>query len=177
MPMNRANTFLFVGRCLGQIDQPDTEELERLISDRGVDWDLVLRMGSQEFVLPLLFWNLKRKNLLELVPEDVRDCLEGTYELNELRNRELKAQIADLARVLNAVGIDPVLLKGSGLLCADIYDDIRLRMMNDVDVLVPEDRLDACLVAMKARGYREYSQSDTFDPQSHHYLELVCDDY
>lgn len=174
--LNRINTFLLIGRCLSTTEQPEAAERTRLLAGDDVDWTLALSIGSQHFVLPLLFWSLSNKGLLRLLPKDIQDCLEGTYQLNVLRNLELTAQITDLARVLNGVGVEPVLLKGAAALVSHLYDDVGLRMMSDLDALVPEDRCDDCVNVLHQRGYREIGGgpgSEGF----HHHEPLVCDDY
>lgn len=174
---NRVGTFLLIGRCLSPMEQAYDTELKRLLVGESIDWAVALSIGSQHFVLPLLFWSLRRKGLLPLLPKDVQDCLEATYELNVLRNRELTAQVIDLARVLNGVAVEPVLLKGAGTLVSGLYDDMGLRMMSDVDVLVPESRLDDCVGALSQRGYREVGSGEAAPGDFHHYEPLVCDDY
>jgi hypothetical protein len=175
IPLDRVGTFLFIGRCLRTLEQSDRAELAQLISARRIDWELALSLGSQHFVLPLLFCALRREGLLALLPPAIQDCLEGTYQLNTLRTGELEGQIIDLARVLNGVSVTPILLKGAGALFLGLYEDAGLRMMSDVDVLVTKDRLSDCLKALTRRGYRPTAAD--YPPGFHHHAPLVCDDY
>ena len=176
MPADRVGAFLLIGRCLSPMEQPNDNELNKLLVDECMDWPLALSIGSQHFVLPLLFWRLRQKELLSLLPQDVQDCLEGAYELNTLRNHELKDQITDLARTLNSMAVEPVLLKGAAALASGLYDDMGLRMMTDVDVLIPE-RLDDCVEALIRRGYRGTGSGKSAPRDFHHHEPLVCDDY
>ena len=46
--LNRVQTFLFVGRCLGATEESDEAELRRVLVGGGVDWTLVLSIASQQ---------------------------------------------------------------------------------------------------------------------------------
>jgi hypothetical protein len=105
---------------------------------------------------------------------DVKNQRLISYQVNVERNRRLKTQTTDLVRILNSIEVEPTLLKGAATLFNNIYEDSGVRMMLDLDIPVPEDRLLDCVKALDQQGYHPI-ENKRFNPYEHHFPALVCD--
>lgn len=112
-------------------------------------------MASQHFVTPALYWLLHQTPLWEDLPDDVRNYLQAIYSLNRDRNNALRHQLLEMIDTLSPLGVEPVLLKGAISLADALYPDIGIRVMSDVDLMVPPDRLRDCVSALHADRYSQ----------------------
>jgi hypothetical protein len=87
------------------------------------------------------------------VPEGVRAFLAEVLRRNRLRNEAVAAQLGDVLRRLNAVGVEPVLLKGSSALVAGWPGRREGRILCDLDILVRPHETAATLTTLMASGY------------------------
>jgi hypothetical protein len=168
--VNRQKTFHLLCGLLSLEDS--TEPGERLDGEASLDaivWHDAIALASEQWVSAAVWWSLCRKTR-PYVPTDVADYFEGVATLNRLRNAKLRAQALELARILNGVGVVPVFLKGAAHLLSDLYPDPAMRMMLDLDVLLPATQLDRCVAALRANGYAE--MCDNGFPLHHHYPPL-----
>jgi len=86
------------------------------------------------------------------------EVLRLAHELNTERNKALLAQIEAVALCLNAIGVQPLLLKGASHLATDLWPTIGSRLLGDIDILVPKARLDESFLALQvlaARGTQD----------------------
>jgi hypothetical protein len=71
--------------------------------------------------------------------------------------------------VLHRAGIDPVMLKGGGL-CTTLYAEPAEREFGDLDLLVPEDRLDPAVTALIGAGYENpWNKAQLEGYHAHHF--------
>jgi ABC-type proline/glycine betaine transport system ATPase subunit len=84
-----------------------------------------------------------------VVPADTLDFFDGVATLNRQRNEKIHAEAINLALILNRMDIVPVLLKGGANLLSGLYADSAHRMMTDLDVLVPAQRLLDCVAELR----------------------------
>jgi len=116
-------------------------------------WESVIELANDELLSPAMWSSLHAKGLTEELPVEVRDYLQELHGLNLRRNSELRSQCDGVIRALNDVGIDPVLLKGAAHLYTDTFRDPGARMMKDLDLLVPADRIEDAVFTLTAIGY------------------------
>jgi hypothetical protein len=70
------------------------------------------------------------------------------------RNDALRHELLAVATELNAIDVVPVLLKGGIRLVDGLWPDRAWRFMNDLDLLVPEAGLWACVAQLARSGWR-----------------------
>lgn len=78
--------------------------------------------------------------------------LEGfavAHALNTDRNSELRAQLERVVTRLNAVGIEPLILKGAAHLATGLWPTPGSRLVSDIDLLIEADALDAAFSALE----------------------------
>jgi len=145
----------------------------KVLSERGnlVEWDafteaewgLLPRIAQAEGVGPLLYWHFKNSNWPPGIPTDVTAVVRGQY-YNTLAHNTLLFQ--ELERILTAfeqAAIPVILLKGAAL-AHTAYENIGLRPMGDLDLLVEENRLGAAEKLVQGLGYVPEASAPEFRP-------------
>lgn len=119
-----------------------------------VDWPAVLTRASAGLVTPALGPILAELGVLASLPEDARAFLRTVAALNRERNVRIMAELDELAAALALAGIKAVALKGAGLVADGIFRTPACRMIADIDLLVPGDRVADALATSHALGWR-----------------------
>jgi hypothetical protein len=158
--LSRETTRRAVGLLAGEIHSPD------------LDWEGIISIAGRHLLLPAMPNALVNKRLISALPTVVRNFLDEAYRLNTARNQRLKAQSSEIVRSLSRAEITSVLLKGGAFLFDCKYEDLGMRMMLDLDILVPEDRFEESVAVLRHLGYERCGDShlQVTDPQ--HYPAL-----
>jgi hypothetical protein len=135
----------------------------------GLSWETVIGSSSHHMVTPALAWCLRDETG---VPDDVRDYLDAVLALNAQRTDLQLDAIFRVVAALNAIDIEPVLLKGAAALVEGMFPAPALRLLGDIDILIPIDRSDHAVAAIEAIGFSETSRPT--DPPLHH-LPMLLD--
>jgi hypothetical protein len=136
---------------------------------RELRWPLVIEASSFHYVTPALAWCLREE---PDVPADVRGYLDAVLTLNSRRNEILLGAVARIVAALQAVAIEPVLLKGAAHLVEGIYPTSGLRVAGDIDILIPDDSGLAAMAALERAGFTD---AGVFAPDGHHHLPMLRD--
>jgi hypothetical protein len=145
----------FITGCLSVCNEPDhNDALCSTIASGRLDWQTVILIANTELLTPALWVALRDRQLTKYLPADVYDYLSELYRLNKTRNAHLRAQVIEVMQQLNAIDIEPLLLKGAVGLFVETFGDPGSRMMTDLDILVPEDAAQACWNTLREIGYR-----------------------
>ena len=141
-------------RCLAPGDAGTDAARNRLEAGR-VSWPQVLRQANRGLVVTNLAAALDRRGLMPLAPAEVRDYLTTLHALNAERNQLLRRELARAAQACNAIGVEPLLLKGALALLPDSCPGAEARLMADLDLLIQAAAVDACQQALQDRlGYQ-----------------------
>jgi hypothetical protein len=167
--MDRFQRLHLLCCCLRE-DIADAELRTRL--RREQDWPAFALRASQQMISAAVYVELARRALLDAVPADFGIYLRGLWELNSRRNRTLSQQLAEAAKVLNTIGIEPVLMKGAAALVDGLYADPGARISADLDLLVPAERLAAASQSLQALGYQRITDEHC---DEEHYREFHQD--
>lgn len=118
-----------------------------------LDWMSVLALANEALVTPRIYAAALQAGTVAEMPSEVRIFLHEVWLRNRERNRRLFIQLQEAVATLNAVGIEPILLKGAAHWAAlgrpAAYD----RMLTDIDLLVGDEHAPAALRALEASGY------------------------
>ena len=131
--------------------------------------EVVVKIASKHLILPLLYYKLKTKNLLNRFQKDFTNYLKEIYQINKNRNEILLDEINDLSNLLNKSNLPHVFLKGAAHLKSNIYDDIGVRMVGDIDILAPEEESKKIYEILKTRGYNNLPEYIFFESYSKHF--------
>ncbi len=155
--MTNAELFCFAGKCLALDGRPGLrEEVAALVSGGVVPWEKFVWTGSSHFVLPALFTSFDRNGILPMLPEELTEHMRHIYNLNAERNRRIVMQCRQISQLLFPAGIRPVFLKGAALLLMGLYKDMGDRMMEDIDLLLPEAEIPPALEILQKGGYLQH---------------------
>lgn len=139
--------------------------------ERDISWEVIIEVASFHYVTPALAWCLRDD---ASVPSDVGGYFKSIATLNDQRNERMLLGLARCAGLLNEIGIEPVLLKGAAQLVEGLYPEPSLRLLGDVDILIPANRSAEADAALKAAGFGS-RPSDVVPPPSHHHLPMLHD--
>ena len=165
--MNNLETMQFLGRCL----TPGREDLDILLAEQissdVLDWKRLMLIASGHFLTPSLYLALQRRDLLDIVPVEIKGFLQANDLLNRERNAILFEQLITVTRQLNTIDIQPLLLKGANCLLPDQYPESEGRVMGDLDLLVPKHRIEDSIQSLAKLGYN-------FPPKTARILYAGC---
>ncbi|MGI9217535.1 MAG: nucleotidyltransferase domain-containing protein [Hydrogenophaga sp.] len=134
-----------------------------------VEWDELIRLARSADVLARLDVRIQAVGLLSTVPLSVRRHLGAARLLAQRQQDELAYEISVLSDVLEKENIQLVLLKGAAYAAAHMQTAMG-RMVSDVDVLVPQDRLVHAEAALMRSGWLATNR-DVYD--QHYYRKWM----
>jgi Uncharacterised nucleotidyltransferase len=143
--VTRWDTYQLLCRCLVRCCEPAAE-----LRLDTVDWPALIEASSYQLVTPALGWCLSDK---ADIPRDVAEYIDAALFLNGQRNAILLDHLESLTRALNAIEITPVPLKGAAVLAQQLYPHVGMRVLGDLDLLVPGARSTDALDCARALGF------------------------
>lgn len=118
----------------------------------GVDHAELLRLATDHAVRPPLVRALASLGW-EAVPADMRAALDQFQRRHLVRMLALSEELCCVAEGFAAQGIAFAAFKGATL-SAGLYGDLTAREYNDIDIVVPEQRIDDAEEVLAGLGYR-----------------------
>lgn len=155
------------------------------VPDAGLRADLgrsdpeeLVRIAVHNYVHVVLAGAFERHpELAEAVPRDLVIFFDEMRAANVRRNESIRAELVAIGAILTAAGIRGVALKGGAELLAPVFPEPGFRFLSDVDILVPEVKLDAAVTALRASGALTGDIEATDIPAEHHYWPLYRNDW
>ena len=117
-----------------------------------LDWDYVIDTASQEGVIGLIYDRIKKNQLERFIPQSIYARLESSYYTYSAANTLLYEELKKIVAGLEEGGIPVILLKG-GFLAANIYENIALRPLRDLDLLVKKKDILPSAGILERLGY------------------------
>lgn len=134
------------------------EKLPALIP---ADWELLLRVARRVRLLGRIDSDLSRSGLLENIPPRAAAHLRAARNVIEHRKTLVSWEVNRILWALKGIGGPLILLKGSGYLLAGL-PPARGRIFADVDLLIPEERVEEVENRLVERGWFK-TQIDPYD--------------
>ncbi len=128
------------------------------------DWRALVALSSETLTIGTLADALLSEPAVTKVPQNIRDLLVDVRNRARQRNARLKEQFFELLPALNAIKVEPVVMRGMARLLGGSGEDSRL--LSDIDLLVPADRLEDCTRSLLDLGYGHFRTSDEKDVPS-----------
>jgi hypothetical protein len=148
--------------CLGSEHNEEKEALLKCLSMEN--WEALMLLSVRHGTAPLLYHRLKEGHREVIMPSEIKNTLRLSYMSNLARNTKIYHELRNVLRCFNTAGIPAILLKGAHL-AADVYGDIALRPMTDLDILVKADDLVRAFDILVDEGY---------SPEQHVNIDTVC---
>lgn len=135
------------------------EAVKALLTGK-IDWELLLQRAIWHRLQLLVSHHLRSSELCPLIPEPVLERMKSLRYQGLARNMVLQDELSRLLSVFNEEDIPVIVLKGAALQ-ENVYPDISLRPMNDLDILVRPEHLDRAESIALRRGYVYLTANDT----------------
>ena len=132
--------------------RPDPDELRRL-SGLCSDWDGLIKSALKQKVAPLVFWALNRA-CPDAAPPDAMAALRNCYRQNIKQNLFFARELSRLLNLFGLAGIQAIPLKGPALAWS-LYETPGLRLLSDLDLLIPQHDIRRALDLLTSNGYRQ----------------------
>ena len=131
------------------------EEREALqgIDISNINFENLMKLASRHLMLPALFFNINKKNLSHLFPEDFIECIKNIYSFNKARNKILLKEAKELSELLYKNNINHIFLKGTALLLSNVFEDIGERMFCDIDFIVQHKNEEKVIKLLNKHNY------------------------
>ena len=102
----------------------------------NINFEKLITLTSGHLMLPALFFNIQKKKISYLFPEDFIAYIKSIYAINKARNEILLEEAKELSELLVENNIKHIFLKGTALLLANVFEDIGERMIGDIDFII-----------------------------------------
>ena len=106
------------------------------IDIHDINFENLIKLASGHLMLPALFFNIDKKKVSYLFPEDFIAYIKNIHAINKARNTLLLAEAKELSELLYKNNINHIFLKGTALLLSNVFEDIGERMIGDIDFII-----------------------------------------
>lgn len=134
--------------------------IRELMADEGLDWSVFVHNVRWHRLGGLTYHHLRSAGLMDDVPASAHAQLKAEYVENTVKNVYLRSELRKVLREFKIDGIPVIVLKGSALL-EQIYQNVSIRTMSDLDLLVPEELADKAQALVQTLGYTPAGSEDT----------------
>lgn len=122
------------------------------------DWQNLLDKAIEQQVGALLYFQLQSFPDLK-VPAIIQDVFKNSYRKNTFFNMALMGELKSILNLFNSHKIPVIVLKGA-YLAKEIYPKVGLREMVDIDLLVPDDKVEQAAKLLEILGYKSIRNHD-----------------
>lgn len=131
-----------------------TSEIKaRVAASDRVDWSMLLGYADEHELTPLLYDVWKQAGALSIVPPAIQAEMARVYEDNQRRNRQIRAELIEIFRILTQAEV-PHLLLGGWALVERLYPDPAYRVLPGHAFLVAPDAFQTGRQLLAAAGFK-----------------------
>ena len=143
--------------------------LDRLLQEGNLSWEKIRNEARWHRLSAFLFRNLREYPGESLIPTKSFQEFERAYHQNLSCNFYFRKELQKILYVLQEHSIPVVVLKGAALI-EDIYGDLGVRPMSDLDILVPQEQARQAFSLIQSIGYIPGAGDDDLEwSESHHH--------
>jgi len=132
------------------------------------EWDRVVQSAVWFAVAAPLYERVKRMSITGLTSE-ARKRLKTLYHYNHWNNTGLYAKLQLLLKEMNAKQVPVIALKGAHLIPV-VYQNLALRTMSDIDLLIHKEDMERTGDILTQLGYENTCDQDRYDDIHFHYI-------
>jgi len=146
----------FISNCFNINYQVKSKKILEDLANKNLDWDLILKILIKSDIAPLAFHNLSSfKN--NKIPLSFMSELGKKYYYSLAKNLFIQKTLNDTLTLFYNEKIPSIALKG--LFMGDIiYENISLRTLNDIDILVKKTDLQQVDRLLQQNGYMKFKE-------------------
>lgn len=153
--------------CQRFVNEDGGNKLDNILERKSLDWSLLKTLIGYHELAP--FFYLALEDYKEFVPPEMFHYLSTHYYYTIADNLNKDSEYQLLASVFKEKGIGILPIKGVALL-NDIYDELFMRPMVDIDVLVKKEDMSKASAAFHDLGYRK----SLYDLKESYWLKDQC---
>ena len=120
------------------------------------NWKDFLALAADQRVRSILYHRIKQQKIISLFPENIIQNLSQANKNTTTLNLFLISELNEIAKTLKENNITLIVLKGL-YLASQVYENISLREMNDIDLLVKKEEIFESLRILDDLGYKPTS--------------------
>lgn len=168
-PRSLEKKILLFLACSRTVGEPGA--LQKLVRF-NLDWGRILEKAEQLGIAPLIYSALKKVTDSNQIPKEIMEQLQASCARNTIRNMDLYRKLKEILVTFSQEEIPVIVLKGAAL-AELVYQNIALRPMADLDLLVKKEDLDAAEHLLLKLDYVPYEPSfrpREWFPDHHHHL-------
>ncbi len=120
---------------------------------KNIDWNKLLEISIKTRTTPLIYNRTQSLQFNSFVPDDILREMQKFYFKNLRKNTLIYNEFEKIGAHLNSGSISPILLKGI-YLAHHIYENISLRQLSDIDVLLEENNIEPAAQKILSLGFR-----------------------
>ena len=126
------------------------------------DWSRLLQLCDFHKMKPVLYQFIRKQDLVDDIPPRHYKNLRDHVLLNSTRNILFLHEAESLIKAFQKANIPVIGLKGIYLI-EHFYDNISLRSMNDIDLLLKKKNIPSAITIAESLGYHQTSYFDIGD--------------
>jgi hypothetical protein len=130
------------------------DDIKKVISimNSNPDWKEILYQGTIHRVLNIMFYNLKKLQILDKVDDEILKIMKTQYTVYKERNTRYYEEIKLICSALNKNNIRAAILKGN-YLSKFVYPTFETRSFNDLDFLIDIKDANKIVEILESIGY------------------------
>lgn len=133
------------------------------------DWAQILYLADTEHMTGALAVALRDQDLLGMIPKPIRAALARRSLMGAEISSRIRRQALEAVGLLNAAGVMPLILKGGLHFFEATPETLGTRVVRDLDIVVPTDRIYDCIESLHDAGYRPEGEDDGW---TYHYRPM-----
>jgi hypothetical protein len=141
------------------------DALPHHVPETDEDWDAWGVSAAQQGIAPLLYFRLKQIEIESIIPNQVFHELRQEYHQNAARSLRLLHELNNITKTLNEQDIPVMPLKGA-FLAFHVYENPALRVMSDIDILIPITKIKYAVNILNQLGYS--NTGNPWEEAAHH---------
>ncbi|MBU1627452.1 nucleotidyltransferase family protein [bacterium] len=158
----------------------DDDQKQRLLYllKSPLRWETIFKMAMKNKVILLIFKHLNEEIFIPHVSESIKKDLNMYYFGNLARNLVLLRELNKFLSEFENAGIQAIILKG-GFISHVLYEDVALRLMGDIDLLLKFEDLDRVGKIAEKLGYeflKTRSSKELYEKYHFHYVYRKTDE-
>lgn len=154
-----ARDRLLLACARGRWDPQALEEARQIVHENEVDWHNFSAQASSHSVAPLIYHTLKDDDTI--LPTWVKEKLRSAYYQSAVHNALICEALGEIVHAFNEARIPLILLKGAAL-AKEVYGNIALRPMSDMDILLRQQDMRRAEELLVQQGYEVHTQPDSY---------------
>ncbi|NQU05267.1 MAG: nucleotidyltransferase family protein, partial [Calditrichaeota bacterium] len=135
-------------------------------------WNQLSNDAIKSGVGPLLYYHLKELKISEGIPEHILELLQNCYYQNLIRNMRIYNTLEKILKRFNEQEIPVIVLKG-GYLAENVYSNIALRTMVDIDLLIHKEKYAEAEKIMAEFNYFPINNKEYWI-NNHFHVSFLC---